>query len=63
MSIHAKLESEMARDTRKRILDATWRLAPEDPRGTRIEDVARAAGITRQALYRRFPDRALLAEG
>jgi AcrR family transcriptional regulator len=50
----------MARDTRRRILETTWRLLERDPRRTRIEDVARAAKITRQGLYRHFPDRASL---
>jgi AcrR family transcriptional regulator len=50
----------MASDTRQRILEATWKLLQEDPSGTRIEDIAAAAAITRQALYRHFPDRGQL---
>jgi AcrR family transcriptional regulator len=46
--------------TRRRILDVTWRLLSKDPSGTRMEDVAQAAGISRQALYLHFPDRAAL---
>jgi AcrR family transcriptional regulator len=47
-------------DTRTRILNATLQLLRKDPRGTRMEDVARAAGVSRQAVYLHFPDRAAL---
>lgn len=46
-------------DTRKRILDTTWQLL-ETPGGSpvRMSDIARTAGISRQALYLHFPNRA-----
>lgn len=47
--------------TRKKILDATWALLEENP--TRIvpmSEIAKAAGISRQALYLHFPTRAEL---
>jgi AcrR family transcriptional regulator len=50
----------MASNTRQRILEATWALLRRDPTGTRVEDIAAAAKITRQALYRHFPDRGRL---
>ncbi|OWU68750.1 TetR family transcriptional regulator [Marinibacterium profundimaris] len=49
-------------DTRTRILTATWTLleaaAPGKP--VRMADVAKAAGISRQAVYLHFPTRAEL---
>lgn len=46
-------------ETRKRILEATWKLM-EDGSGqsVRMSDIARAAGISRQALYLHFNARA-----
>ena len=46
-------------ETRKRILEATWKLM-EDHGGksVRMSDIARAAGISRQAVYLHFEDRA-----
>jgi AcrR family transcriptional regulator len=47
--------------TRERILAATWRLMEERRgRNVRLEDVARAAGISRQALYLHFGSRTAL---
>ncbi len=46
--------------TRRRILEVAWRLLSRDPGGTRMEDVAAAAEISRQSLYLYFPDRASL---
>lgn len=47
--------------TRDRILSATLRLLAEGGgTGVRISDIARAAGISRQALYLHFPNRAEL---
>lgn len=46
-------------ETRKKILEATWKLM-EDGSGhaVRMSDIARAAGISRQALYLHFDARA-----
>lgn len=45
-------------DTRKRILAATWRLMEERRgEGVRLSDIARAAGLSRQALYLHFSSR------
>lgn len=54
--------SRTAADTRSRILDAAWRLLEADASGgaVRISDIAKAAGISRQALYLYFPTRAEL---
>jgi AcrR family transcriptional regulator len=48
-------------NTRERILRATWRLL-EERRGqnVRLEDVARAAGVSRQAVYLHFGSRTTL---
>jgi AcrR family transcriptional regulator len=48
-------------DTRERILRATWRLL-EERRGqnVRLEDVARAASVSRQAVYLHFGSRTTL---
>lgn len=43
--------------TRTRILDATWRLLETGAGATRMSDIAKAAGISRQALYLHFPNR------
>jgi len=45
--------------TRSRILKAAWKLL-EDGKGNavRMSDIAKAAGISRQALYLHFPNRA-----
>ncbi len=48
-------------DTRTRILRATWDLLEERRgQGVRMSDIARQAGISRQALYLHFPTRAEL---
>jgi AcrR family transcriptional regulator len=47
-------------DTRARILDCTWRLLEEGDKKVRISDIAKASGISRQALYLHFPTRAEL---
>jgi AcrR family transcriptional regulator len=46
-------------DTRIRILNSAWQLL-ENPDGSavRMSDIARTAGISRQALYLHFPNRA-----
>lgn len=47
--------------TRTRILDAAWTLLESGAtRGVRMSDIAKAAGISRQALYLHFPSRAEL---
>ncbi|GMG83514.1 TetR/AcrR family transcriptional regulator [Paralimibaculum aggregatum] len=48
-------------ETRRRILDAAWELL-EAPEGgeVRMSDIARAAGVSRQAVYLHFPTRAEL---
>ncbi|MEL7047941.1 MAG: TetR/AcrR family transcriptional regulator [Pseudomonadota bacterium] len=48
-------------ETRKRILDCTWTLLEDDPgSAVRMTDIAKAAGISRQAVYLHFPTRAEL---
>ena len=48
-------------DTRTRILQATWDLLEERRgQGVRMSDIAKRAGISRQALYLHFPTRAEL---
>lgn len=47
-------------ETRKRILDAAWALLEERGTGVRIADVAAMAGVSRQAVYLHFGDRASL---
>jgi AcrR family transcriptional regulator len=45
-------------ETRKRILDETWRLMEESGGAeVRIADIARAAGVSRQAVYLHFASR------
>ncbi len=46
-------------NTREKILTAAWRLLEEAPsEEVRMSDIAKAAGISRQALYGHFPARA-----
>ncbi|MEM1419467.1 MAG: TetR/AcrR family transcriptional regulator [Pseudomonadota bacterium] len=47
-------------DTRTRILQAAWRLLEEGAAGVRMSDIAKAAGVSRQAVYLHFPTRAKL---
>ncbi len=51
--------SSPQKDTRARILETTWRLL-ESRRGqsVRLEDIAHAAGVSRQAIYLHFGSRA-----
>jgi AcrR family transcriptional regulator len=45
-------------DTRTRILQAAWSLLEQsDGQGVRMSDIAKAAGVSRQALYLHFPTR------
>lgn len=45
-------------ETRKRILHTAWKLIEERGAGVRLIDIARTAGVSRQALYLHFGDRA-----
>ena len=46
-------------ETRTRILDAAWKLLEAGQgRGVRMGDIAKTAGISRQAVYLHFPTRA-----
>ena len=46
-------------DTRTRILDATWKVLEDSKgQGVRMSDIAKAAGISRQAVYLHFENRA-----
>lgn len=48
-------------DTRTRILNAAWKLLEAGQgRGVRMGDIAKTAGISRQAVYLHFPTRAEL---
>jgi len=48
-------------DTRRRILQAAWDLLEDDRKnGVKMSDIAKAAGISRQAVYLHFPTRAEL---
>ncbi len=48
-------------DTRERILNAAWKLLEADKAASvRMGDIAKEAGISRQALYLHFPTRAEL---
>lgn len=48
-------------NTREKILNASWELLEANPgREVRMGDIAKAAGISRQALYGHFPTRAEL---
>ena len=45
-------------DTRTRILNTTWQLLEEDPKQSpHMRDIAKAVGISRQALYLHFSSR------
>ena len=48
-------------DTRARILDTTWRLMEKEMgRGVKMSDIAKGAGLSRQAIYLHFGTRAEL---
>lgn len=53
------MSSEKVIETRNRILDAAWTLLESGQgRSVRMSDIAKTAGITRQAVYLHFPTRA-----
>lgn len=53
--------SRKSQETRERILKTTWKLLETAPAKTvRMSDIAKAADLTRQALYLHFPKRAEL---
>jgi AcrR family transcriptional regulator len=53
--------SRKSEDTRARILDVTLNLLESGvPQRTRMSDIAKAAGLSRQAVYLHFPNRAEL---
>ena len=47
-------------ETRSRILEATWNLLSSADSAVRMADVAKAAGVSRQAVYLHYPSRAEL---
>ena len=46
--------------TKTRILDTTWKLLEKRIEKNRMSDIAKAVGISRQALYLHYPTRAEL---
>lgn len=46
--------------TRERILTSCWQLLEADGADTRMSDIAKKAGVSRQAVYLHFPNRAEL---
>jgi len=52
--------SRNSSDTRARILGCTWNLLESGDKKVRMSDIAKASGISRQALYLHFPTRAEL---
>lgn len=47
-------------NTREKILTACWKLLEHDGLKTRMSDIAKEAGVSRQAVYLHFPNRAEL---
>jgi len=52
--------SSMNPNTRTRILNAAWKLLETGGSKVRMSDIAKAAGVSRQAVYLHFPSRAEL---
>ncbi len=53
--------SRIQKETREKILQTTWSLLEDHPgQVIRLEDIARAAGVSRQAVYLHFGSRAEL---
>jgi AcrR family transcriptional regulator len=50
-----------ARRNRLRVLEAARGLLAADPHGTTMEDIARAAGVGKGTLYRRYRDKSAIA--
>jgi len=50
-----------ARRNRAKVLEAAATLLAEDPEGTTMEDIARAAGVGKATLYRRYPGKSAIA--
>ncbi len=56
------VERADAARNRRKVLDAAAELfATRDPRGVTMDDIAKAAGVGRGTLYRRYPDRGAIA--
>ena len=56
------VERADAARNRRKVLDAAAELfATRDPRTVTMDDIARAAGVGRGTLYRRYPDRGAIA--
>ena len=47
-------------NTKTRILEVTWKLLESGNKAIRMADIAKVAGVSRQALYLHFPNRAEL---
>lgn len=47
-------------NTKIRILEVTWKLLESGNKAIRMADIAKASGVSRQALYLHFPNRAEL---
>ncbi len=55
------MSSQKVKDTRSRVLQATWELMEEhEGHGVAMADIAKRAGLSRQAVYLHFPNRAEL---
>ena len=52
--------SSETNETRRRILDAAWSLLESGDHAASMSDIAKAAGISRQAVYLHYPNRAEL---
>ena len=56
--IQSRQWSRAQTDTKTRILDTTWKLLESGNKNVRMSDIAKAVGISRQALYLHYPNRA-----